>query len=648
MEKYQFSDLADALNVWLYGTYTNSSAVVYVVDGNIITDVNAYSIYDVDEVTLVQNAMAQVSGAGTNEQMVLIKLKTHRPGKQGIVAAGQTSLVNSVGRGAQSSAKSTNNFYHQYYLGGYKNLGNASFGLSADYQRDVLPFLIGYPDENIKPDHIDRIKLMGYANAQLWAGTSLNFGINYVPQSGGESQAFPFPGTGNQTNFSLLSQNAQHMAASNIAVNSVIAKGLTNTLSAAYNHFNYFLNDTQHISSQGNDAAQFAKESDKTTNLLLRDNLAYHFNAGVFDFEPALNFSYRNFKSTITENVATLNTQSNYPPQAENSMFEDGVALKTYLLTPSLNIYYKNAFDLQAGFVEILNSDKDFESTHPHHRLSPFISATIDILKLASVDNGSLKVFGSFSQQSQLLDDPYANLAGFDIFVPTNVTYINPVSFSTGPTSGFYESYTINPYEQFNSFQAGFTLAVIKNLTLDYSFKKNYGEDVLVVLVPYGYNEAEPQSEYYFDAITTNRFGISYHLKTKNTDWQTGLNIAQETLQPTNNVIKNYSASYLTGHRYSGGFTNRFTCGRWFAGMDILYQFGERPVTLAEAIPGNVVAPTNKNSVSLQSLYIGGQIKINHIKYAEIFANTRNILQNNSSDITDNRRFYGVGFKIGL
>src|ERR1700761_9552621 len=57
LEQYQFSDLADAINVWFYGTYSNASTLVYVIDGNIINDVNAYSIYDIDEITLVQNAL---------------------------------------------------------------------------------------------------------------------------------------------------------------------------------------------------------------------------------------------------------------------------------------------------------------------------------------------------------------------------------------------------------------------------------------------------------------------------------------------------------------------------------------------------------------------------------------------------------------
>src|SRR6201995_5718317 len=64
LEKYQASNLSDAINVWLYGTYSTSSSIVYVVNGNILTDVNVYSIFDIEEVTLVETAAAQASGAG--------------------------------------------------------------------------------------------------------------------------------------------------------------------------------------------------------------------------------------------------------------------------------------------------------------------------------------------------------------------------------------------------------------------------------------------------------------------------------------------------------------------------------------------------------------------------------------------------------
>src|ERR1700679_1243616 len=124
LEHYQFSDLADAINVWLYGTYTNAGSVVYVINGNIATDVNAYSIYDVDEITLVQSALAQVSGTGTEQQMIVIKLKTNRQEKQGVSAAGQTSLVNSRNLNKNDGLKSTTGIYNQYYVSAFKNIGN--------------------------------------------------------------------------------------------------------------------------------------------------------------------------------------------------------------------------------------------------------------------------------------------------------------------------------------------------------------------------------------------------------------------------------------------------------------------------------------------------------------------------------------------
>src|SRR5687767_3978941 len=47
LEQMPFSNLADAIGVWLYGLATNNETVVYVIDGNLITDVNVYSVYDI-------------------------------------------------------------------------------------------------------------------------------------------------------------------------------------------------------------------------------------------------------------------------------------------------------------------------------------------------------------------------------------------------------------------------------------------------------------------------------------------------------------------------------------------------------------------------------------------------------------------------
>src|ERR1700730_18091767 len=57
LEKMPFSSLSEAINVWLYGAYTNELSLVYVVNGNPLSDVNMYSIQDIEEIVFVQNAM---------------------------------------------------------------------------------------------------------------------------------------------------------------------------------------------------------------------------------------------------------------------------------------------------------------------------------------------------------------------------------------------------------------------------------------------------------------------------------------------------------------------------------------------------------------------------------------------------------------
>jgi len=251
LERYQFSDLADAINVWFNGTYSNASTLVYVIDGNIIADVNAYSIYDIDEITLVQNALSQVSGVSPDQQMVLIKLKTNRPGKQGVEAAGQTSVINLRNPANNPISKTTSSFYDQYYVSGYKNFDKVHLGLSADYQRDVFPGLsiqnssvgTGTPNINtfssFNPPNSNRFKINGFADATLWKGSTINIGVNYVPQV--NSYTADFTSTNAYSPGYIASVNdmgklSQHLFNTNLALKTSIVKGLSNTLSAAYSH----------------------------------------------------------------------------------------------------------------------------------------------------------------------------------------------------------------------------------------------------------------------------------------------------------------------------------------------------------------------------------------------------------------------------
>ncbi|HVW59976.1 MAG TPA: hypothetical protein VHC48_08080, partial [Puia sp.] len=145
LEKMPFSDLSDAINVWLNGVYTISGNIIFVVDGNIAGDVNSYSIHDVKEAVLVQNAGVLTGTAGNQQQMVLI---TTRQGRDtpGIRTAAQTFLVHSPG--------ASTSLYHQYFASVGKSFKKVSAGISANYLRDVVPMM---KQEGVKttPYHMD-------------------------------------------------------------------------------------------------------------------------------------------------------------------------------------------------------------------------------------------------------------------------------------------------------------------------------------------------------------------------------------------------------------------------------------------------------------------------------------------------------------
>jgi hypothetical protein len=300
LEHYQFTDLTDAIKVWFYGTYTNTGSVVYVVNGNIITDVNAYSIYDIDEITLVQSALAQVSGAAPGQQLILIKLKTNHPGKQGVTVAGQTSLVNSHDPNKKGGLKSTTNLYDQYYVSAYKNIGQVNAGVSADLQRDVLPALTDTDLSKVNALHFTRIKLNGYLNATLWRGTYANLGINYAPQQNGFSDAYKFyQGSAEPQDGHTYVGMVQHLVNISFALNSHIIAGLNNTLSVAYSRYNEFENDslhnTNHFAYTTGDLNTYTNtlSYQKMENALMRDNLWYDAHIGQVTVTPAINLSYR-------------------------------------------------------------------------------------------------------------------------------------------------------------------------------------------------------------------------------------------------------------------------------------------------------------------------------------------------------------------
>ena len=180
LEKIPFTNINDVITTWLYGYYGDKKSYIYVVDGSFNTDVNALSIFDIDEITMVQNAAAYLNGALPGQVLLLVKTKTHTQRKSGVNFNGQTNLINL--RNNYNDGGSTKNFYHNYYVSTYKNTESLKFGVSATVQHNAFP-AGKYNTLADKVYNSDRFKFNGYFNAKLNKSNTLNVTAGYMPQS---------------------------------------------------------------------------------------------------------------------------------------------------------------------------------------------------------------------------------------------------------------------------------------------------------------------------------------------------------------------------------------------------------------------------------------------------------------------------------
>ena len=177
LERMPFVNLSDAISAWLYGVYTKPGTLAYVVDGNPVTDVNSYSIFDIEEVTLVEAAVGGAAYGGTQQELVVITTRREK-GKSGIRAAAQGGVINSNGDGQKTDV----NFYQQYYISAYRNYDKLSVGGSADWVRDVVPMPSGAQYQVNTPDNLQRLRLNGYLTWKPTAKDVVELRVGYAPQ----------------------------------------------------------------------------------------------------------------------------------------------------------------------------------------------------------------------------------------------------------------------------------------------------------------------------------------------------------------------------------------------------------------------------------------------------------------------------------
>jgi len=644
LEKMPFTNLSDAIAPWTYGAYATPGTLLYVVDGNPVTDPNIYDIHDIEEVVLVQNAIGTAGSIDGQQRLVLVRTRRGKA-KTGFTAGVQSGLVNASGNGVNTD----NRLYHQYYIGAYRNLNTISFGISAGFQRDVWP-LQNDSTNTSTPLNLQRWRLNGYFSWRPATWTQVELSMNYTPQrtevdySGVWKINTPYPHFYSGT-------SKQYFPLPVVNWRSEILPGLKNELQATYLNSSYRLQDEQVESLNFNFNPAYVTSDDSTRtahHLRIRDRLGYILPAGAWTIEPGVIASYENISEKYNE--YWQGSQFNQPPPYTSLNVGAGYSTyhhlvsqyaKVWMLAPSATITYKRALDITGGVI------LDIGSEHLAPRKSfPFASLALDLFKLGGKERaGSLKIFGSYAQRTQFSFGSYA-LTGLsteltDGNVPGSTIYV------PGSTGGFVLPPA--PFKQpiFWSWQAGTTFSAVKDrLQLQYAFERRNFFTLSYYTLPAGTGYAGSYA-YHIWTATLHHFEIAARpLDGPSLKWESRLNI---TL--LRNKTDTFYREELTGKpgpgevasdplSWTGGWVNRVRVQKFTAGLDLLYHFHE---TVYGRSSSNTYVSSLVNSVIIPNIYAGYSFHS-----IELFVESRGLVRNSKQDLMDQRKYYTLGGKFTI
>jgi hypothetical protein len=636
LQKMPFINLSDAISAWLYGVYTTPVSVQYVVDGNPVADVNAYSIYDVEEIVLVQHAAALIGTAPGQGETILIRTR-RGVGPRGMTVAAQAGLI------AENGSSGKPRFFHNYYAGAYRNAGTISYGASANYIRDAIPF-DALEGSIVTPPNWQRWRLNGYFDWRPDVHNQIEVTMNYTPQklSGLEN-----PNAEQELVYGYNESGYQHYLTPHLDWRGEWAKGLTNDLQATYLHSRLSTNELQLFGFSTPDSFAIQENINLVTSghLWIRDHLAYALKTGGWTIAPAINLSYEHIQDQYVER--NVNGTSIFPLLELNATYllEEGVVSlvqKTdlYLVTPGLEVSFKRAIDIMGGALINMGTHS---LTGNGKQVYPYAGATVDLLRLGNPERQeSLKVIGSVTGRTILSSQVYT-LQDFTAgnLPPFSVPAITGLSGGSPPVPP--PNYVPPVLPAFWTWEVGMRYSGVKGrLEVSYQYEHRISAGRGVETYNTGWQSVT------YPAWYSELHHLDIRVKvveTADASWRTGLNITglRTTVKAGDSTeLETAPMGDLAPGPWSwtGGWVNRVRVNDFMAGLDLLYHLNE-----------SIVYGTGQrklNSVATPNVYLGYELHIARTKALEVYIESRDLIMSHNSDVTDPRRYYTIGGKVTM
>lgn len=414
LSRHSYGTTAEAIQ-----SYFGIGDLVYVVDGQVVSDINNYSIFDIRQISVLDHAVGVLHGAQPYSKLALIETysATGQYGDDLRVAA-------RVGWGAAVDEFAKAGVQQQYYLmaqGGTRKLRG---GLSLDYTTDRNPYNaahLGLEDAN-SLDY--RVILRGYGQYSLSEDHHLSADAHYAPNHLNNDQVWnTVTWNGEQTQFSLTGR---------VRLDSRFGDRLGNTFSVSHSWSEL---DTERI---GDDPAGIALQRSTATRdyfgrqTFLQNRTVYRLSAGDLEFSPQLAVTWRMLSGQESTLTASQTQYSQYSVKSTSVGFEVQHRL---VMAPAMDVRYRDIAWLKGG-VHLDFSAADFFLSDESERSFPFVSAGWQAVNSIFPDSRwGLLFTGSYAQSGNFSDETTGQL--FDRLSQGSEMALRP-PFNTDRTTGTY------------------------------------------------------------------------------------------------------------------------------------------------------------------------------------------------------------------
>jgi len=379
---------------------------------------------------------------------------------------------------------------------------------------------------------------------------------------------------------------------------------------------------------------------------------------GGVDIVPAVNASYEYAREVSAglsysgDEPGTLGTgQRAIYSISYDSNWQSG---KFLFITPSLDISYKRAFDVQGGVL--------IEAGHQHGPKNQqgfaFVTVTLDPVKMVNEQSrSSLRLFGSYARRTVATTSGYtladldhgpvaAALGGLQV-------QANGIGSLIGLGSGGFFIPAVLRVPDFGVGQAGLSLSTWNDrLLVQYNFeRRNYLTGVAEFVFYYSGNA--------YTILFPTMDEVLHHadvsvtlIKHGGFEWRSRLNMTmmKSTLNLNVGNAQVTAIGDVAPARWSqtGGWVNRIVVNGFSAGLDVLYHFGETYYRPSYNGSLSVKAVGKRSSVLVPNVYAGYEWKTARSGAVEVFLESRGAIRNSPNDLSDGRRWYTVGGKWSL